>query len=337
MRIPLFVLRRLILMVPILLGITLVAFCMTRVLPSDPLYSMLGPYATEEDLRMKREELGLDRPLLAQYLIYLQDLLHGELGTSYRTGQPVLQDLKQRMPVTFELTTISLLIAVSLSLPLGVVAAVKKDTWLDHLLRTVSVAGISIPLFWSGVVLIFIFYFNLHIFPAPLGRLDPLMRPPPTVTGMYTIDALVAGDWLALKSSLMHLTLPLVTLTFAMMAPLLRMTRNNTLECLNARYVTAALALGVPFRSVVFRDALRNALLPVITNIGLIYGWSLGGEVLVEAVFSWPGMGYYAVNSIMNLDYASVQGFVLLTAIIYVIVNLLVDVLYAVIDPRIKY
>ena len=337
MRTTTYILRRLFFLIPILFGISVVTFTMTHVLPGDPLYILLSPYAKEEDIEKKREELGLDEPLYTQYLIYLEDLIQGDFGISYRTRQPVTQDLLQRFPVTFELTTFSLTMAVIIGVPLGIRAAVKKDTGLDHATRAISVGGVSIPIFLSGVVLIYIFYFKLNIAPPPLGRLPPGIDPPEHITGMYTFDALVTGNWETLKGALHSLMLPVITLTFAMIAPITRITRNSMLETLNSRYVQTALALGLPFRTVVNKDALRNALLPVVTSIALIYGWSLGGEVLVEVVFSWPGMGYYAVNSIINMDFNPVQGFVLVTALIYVIVNLVVDVSYTIIDPRIRH
>ncbi len=336
MRVFLLVIKRLILLIPILLGISLVTFVITRILPGDPLYIILSPYAKEEDVQKKRIELGMDKPLLIQYGIYLGDLLEGDLGYSYRSRQPVINDLKQRFPATFELTTWSLLLAVFLGVPMGVQAAVRKDTWFDHIVRTISVGGVSIPIFWTGVVLIYFLYFKLHLAPPPLGRLGAGVNPPTHLTGIYTFDALVSRDWVALKSSLAHLALPCFTLMFAMLSPITRITRNSMLEVMNSNYVRTALSLGLPRRTVIFKDALRNALLPVVTSIGQIYGWSLGGEVLVEVVFSWPGIGYYAVNSILNTDFAPVQGFVLLTATIYVTVNLIVDLLYMAIDPRIS-
>lgn len=336
MRIVLLVIKRLILLIPILLGISLVTFVITHILPGDPLYIILSPYAKEEDVQKKRIELGMDKPLLIQYGIYLGDLLEGDLGYSYRTRQPVINDLKQRFPATFELTTWGLLLAILIGVPMGVQAAVRKDTWFDHLVRTISVGGVSIPIFWTGVVLIYFLYFKLHLAPPPLGRIGANVTPPTHLTGIYTLDALVAQDWVALKSSFAHLALPCFTLMFAMLSPITRITRNSMLEVMNSNFVRTAISLGLPKRTVIFKDALRNALLPVVTSIGQIYGWSLGGEVLVEVVFSWPGVGYYAVNSILNTDFAPVQGFVLLTATIYVTVNLLVDLLYMAIDPRIS-
>ncbi len=335
MRIVLFILKRAVFLIPILLGISIVTFAMTHVLPGDPLYILLGPYAKQEDIDRERVRLGLDRPLPVQYVVYLQGLAHGDLGMSYRSRQSVVQDLSQRFPATFELTTLSLLLACLIGIPLGVQAAVHRDLWPDHIIRVLSVGGVSIPIFWVGVVLIYVLYFKLHLAPPPLGRLGAFMQPPRTVTGMYTVDALLAGNWPLFQSALSHIALPAITLGFAMLAPIMRITRNSMLEALNSSYVRTATALGLSKNTVVYKDALRNALLPVVTSIGLIYGWSLGGEVLVEVVFSWPGMGYYAVNSILNMDFAPVQGFVLLTALIYVTVNLAVDILYTLIDPRI--
>ena len=332
-----FIAKRLLLIVPIVLGVTLMIFLLTRVLPADPVYSILGPFASEEDVEAKRIALGLDKPLIVQYGRFLQNLVKGDLGFSYRTQQPVAKDLLARFPVTFELTTLSLMTAVLIGIPAGVWAAVKKGTLIDHIVRVLSVGGVSIPVFWSGIVLVYVFYFLLKVAPAPMGRLDQSLLPPTNVTGMYIFDSLITGNWETLRSSISHLTLPIITLAFAMVGPIMRMTRNSMLEAINSRHVQASLALGIPYKEVIFSDALRNALLPVITTVGLQYGWSLGGEVLVESVFSIPGMGYYAMNSILNMDYAPVQAFVMVTAVIYVVINLVMDVIYTIVDPRIKY
>ena len=324
-------------LIPILLGISIITFAITHIIPGDPLYILLSPYAKEEDVQKARVELGLDRPLYVQYGIYLNNVLHGDLGYAYRTRKPVIDDLKQRFPATFELTTLSLLLAVIVGIPLGVQAAVHRDTWFDHIIRVVSVGGVSIPIFWTGVVLIYIMYFKLQIAPPPLGRMGLSDIPPDTITGMYILDSILTRNWGALGTSLKYIALPAITLGFAMLAPIMRITRNSMLEVLNSNFVRTARSLGLTPNTVMYQDALRNTLLPIVTSIGLILGWSLGGEVLVEVVFSWPGLGYYAVNSILNTDYAPVQGFVLLTATIYVLVNLAVDLLYTAIDPRVSY
>lgn len=337
MRILIYTIKRILLLIPILLGISIITFTITHIIPGDPLYILLSPYAKEEDIQKARVELGLDQPLYVQYGIYLKNLLQGDLGYAYRTRNPVLQDLKQRFPATFELTTLSLFLATLVGVPLGIQAAVHRDTWLDHIVRVVSVGGVSIPIFWTGVVLIYFLYFKWQIAPPPLGRMGFGDVPPDTITGMYILDSILTRNWTALTTSLRFIALPAITLGFAMLAPIMRITRNSMLEVLNSNFVRTARSLGLKQSTVMYRDALRNALLPVVTSIGLILGWSLGGEVLVEVVFSWPGVGYYAVNSILNTDYAPVQGFVLLTATIYVLVNLMVDLLYTVIDPRITY
>jgi peptide/nickel transport system permease protein len=337
MRLIVYSFKRILLLIPILLGISMITFATTHIIPGDPLYILLSPYAKEEDVAKARVELGLDKPLYVQYGIYLQDVLHGDLGYAYRTRNPVIQDIKQRFPATLELTSLSLLIAVAIAIPLGVRAAVRRDTWFDHFIRVLSVGGVSIPIFWTGVVLIYFLYFKLHLAPPPLGRIGLEDTPPQMITGMYIVDSILTRNWTALETSLKYIALPALTLGFAMLAPITRITRNSMLEVLNSNYVRTARSLGLPANTVVYKDALRNALLPVVTSIGLIFGWSLGGEVLVEVVFSWPGLGNYAVNSILNTDYAPVQGFVLLTATIYVLVNLVVDILYTVIDPRVSY
>jgi peptide/nickel transport system permease protein len=337
MRLILFAFKRILLLIPILLGISIITFVMTHVLPGDPLYILLSPYAKEEDIQSARERLGLDEPLYIQYGIYLKDLLHGDLGYAYRSRRPVTEDLKQRFPATLELTTLSLLMATLIGIPLGVQAAVKKDSWIDHIVRVVSVGGVSIPIFWTGVVLVYFLYFKWRIAPPPMGRLGLSDIPPDAITGMYIVDSILTGNWTALTTSLRYIALPTITLAFAMIAPIMRITRNSMLEALNTNYVRTAVSFGLPPRAITFKDALRNSLLPVITSVGLIFGWSLGGEVLVEVVFAWPGMGNYAVNSILNTDFAPVQGFVLVTATIYVVVNLVVDILYTAVDPRITY
>lgn len=337
MRILFYSIKRILLLIPILLGISVITFAITHIIPGNPLYIILSPYATKEDVEKAIVERGLDKPLYVQYVIYLQDVLQGDLGYAYRTRNPVLDDIKQRFPATLELTTLSLLLAVFIGIPLGVHAAVKRDTWVDHFVRVLSVGGVSIPIFWTGVVLIFFLYYKLQIAPPPLGRMGLSDIPPTTITGLYIIDSILTRNWTALATSLKYIALPAITLGFSMLAPITRITRNSMLEVLNSNFVRTSRSLGLSNNTVVYKDALRNAMLPVVTSIGQIFGWSLGGEVLVEVVFSWPGLGYYAVNSILNTDYAPVQGFVLLTATIYVVVNLVVDLLYTVIDPRIAY
>lgn len=336
MKIFLLIIKRILLLFPILIGISLVTFVITHVLPGDPIYVILSPYAKEDDIQKARHDLGLDRPVFVQYGYYVKDLVQGDLGTSYRSKQPVLDEIKMRFPATFELTTISIILTCLIGIPAGVQAAVHKDSPFDHFIRVVSVGGVSIPVFLTGIVLVFIFYYLLKIAPPPLGRISSSIQPPKTITGMYILDALLTRNLTALKSSISFIVLPSITLMIAMVAPVMRITRNSILEIVNSNFIRTVYALGIPENKVLYHDVLKNALLPIITAIGQIYGWSLGGEVLVEVVFSWPGMGQYAVNSILNLDYSPVQGFVLVTATIYVLIYLLVDLAYILIDPRIS-
>jgi peptide/nickel transport system permease protein len=337
MRLLIYSIKRLLLLIPILVGISIVTFMITHVLPGDPLYIILTPYAKADVIASERTRLGLDKPLYVQYGIYLNNLLHGDLGYAYRTRNPVAVDFANRFPATFELTTISLVIAVAVGIPLGVQAAVHKDTSFDHIVRVVSVTGVSIPIFWTSVVLVYFFYYKLQLAPPPVGRLGLSDVPPQTVTGIFTLDAILAGNWPLFLNSLRYLMLPVIALVIAMITPIIRITRNSTLEVLQSNFIRTANSLGLPNRTIIYKDALQNAILPVITSIGQIFGWSLGGEVLVEVVFAWPGMGNYAVNSILNQDFAPIQGFVLITATIYVVINLVTDILYTIIDPRISY
>ena len=336
MRIIIYTIKRLLLLIPILLGISIITFTITHIIPGDPLYILLSPYAKEEDIQNARVELGLDKPLYVQYGIYLKDIVHGDLGYAYRTRKPVIDDLKQRFPATMELTTLSLLMAVLVGIPLGVQAAVHRDTWFDHIVRVISVGGVSIPIFWTGVMLIYILYFKLKIAPPPMGRMGIMDTPPDTITGMYLIDSLLTKNWVAFKISLKYIALPAITLSFAMLAPIMRITRNSMLEVLNSNFVRTARSLGLSERTVIYKDALRNALLPVVTSVGQILGWSLGGEVLVEVVFSWPGIGMLMWESVLRRDFPTVQGAVLLVASSYVGINFIVDLLYGYIDPRIR-
>jgi ABC-type dipeptide/oligopeptide/nickel transport system permease component len=337
MRLLLYVVKRLLLVIPTLLGISFVCFSLVRVLPGNPVYFIVGPYASEEEIATVKRELGFDKPIYEQYLIYLDDILHGDLGYAWHTSQPVADDIKQRFPLTIELSTISLIITLIVAVPLGVVSAVKRGSWIDNIARVVAVIGVSMPMFWSGLLLIYVFFFRLNWAPAPMGVLDILIEAPRRVTGMMLVDSLIAGNWTTFKSAAAHLILPAITLAFPMIGSITRMTRSSMAEVLHSDYVRTAIAFGLPRRTVIYRDALQNALLPIVTMIGVLYGFALGGTVLVEMIFGLTGMGSYSFNSIMNLDYSGVQGVVLLVATIFVVVNLFVDITYAIIDPRISY
>jgi peptide/nickel transport system permease protein len=339
MRLPLakYILKRLVLLIPTLFGVSLVCFTLVRVLPGNPVYFIVGPYASPEEIARVKAELGFNKPIFEQYVIYVRNALHGDLGYAWHTSQPVAKDILQRLPFTIELGTLSIIITLIAAIPLGVVSAVRRDSWVDNVARVVSVTGVSMPIFWSGLVLAYIFFFKLRWAPAPMGVLDAIREPPPRVTGMILIDTLLNGDREAFQDAASHMVLPAITLALPMIGSITRMTRSSMLEVMHSDFVRTATAFGLPRRTVIYRDALQNALLPVMTMIGVFYGFALGGTVLVEIMFSLPGMGRYSFGSIMNLDYAGVQGVILVIACIFVFVNLLVDILYAFVDPRISY
>lgn len=337
MRLLYFIIKRLLQLVPILFGVTIITFITARMLPGNPALLAAGPMGTHEQIAKLEVKMGLDKLIWEQYGIYLRDVFHGDLGTSWRTGQPVTAELMKRFPATFELITMAMVVAVLLAVPLGAIAAVKQGSKLDHFVRIFSVGGVSIPVFWSGLLLIFIFYFLLHWAPPPVGRIAFSVAPPKNITGMYVLDSILTFNGRALASSLSQMALPMVTLVFAMLSPIVRITRSSMLDVLRADYIRTAWASGLSRCTIMYRDALRNALLPVVTMIGIQYGYSLGGEVLVELIFSWPGMGRYSVDAIFNVDYAAVQAFVMVVAAIYIMTFLIVDVLYALLDPRIRY
>ena len=331
-----YLLRRIALVVPTLVGVTIITFVLTYLLPGNPALVKAGSLATPEHIAEMERKMGLDQPVYVQYGRYVRGLLSGDLGESTSTGRPVLEDFRQRVPATLELTLASLLIAVGVGIPLGVLSAVHRDTLVDHVSRLIGVGGVAMPSFWTGLLLIYVFFYALGVAPAPLGRLGPEITPPARVTGLYVVDALVTGNGRALASSLHHLMLPAVTLGFAVMAPLTRMVRATMLEILESDFVKAAWAAGLTPRQVIYGDALRNALIPVITVLGVIFGFLMAGNVVVEIVYAWPGLGNYAVTSLMTKDSGPIQSFVLFVAVVYVLVNLAVDLLYGLVDPRIR-
>ncbi|HZP36695.1 MAG TPA: ABC transporter permease [Methylomirabilota bacterium] len=331
-----YVLQRILLAVPTLVGVTVISFALTYLLPGNPALVKAGALATPEVVQDVERRMGLDQPVYVQYWRYVRNLVRGDLGESASTGRPVLEDFRQRVPATLELTLTSLLIAVGVGVPLGVLSAVHRDSVLDHLARLLGVSGVAMPSFWTGLILVYVFFYLLGVAPAPLGRLAADVSPPPRLTGLYVLDAAAAGDGAALASALYHLMLPALTLGFAVMAPLTRMVRATMLEILESDYVKAAWAAGLPRRQVIYGDALRNALIPVITLLGVIFGFLMAGNVVVEMVFAWPGLGHYAVTSLVTKDPGPIQSFVLFVAVMYVAVNLAVDLLYGLADPRIR-
>jgi len=328
--------RRLLLAIPGILGVIVVTFLLNRALPGDPAAFFAGPAATQEAIQEIRVKLGLDRSLPEQFVLYVRDLARGDLGKSLTTGQPVGKDLLARLPASLELTLCGLLLAVSVALPLGILSATRPGSLFDHGARVLTTAGVSLPIFFTGLLLVYVFYFLLGWAPAPLGRIDAFSSPPPHRTGFFLVDGVIAGDaplfWTALK----QLVLPAVTLGLFAMAPIARMTRAAMLGVLGSDFVRTARASGLAPRTVLVTYALRNALLPVVTLLGMVFSFLLGANVLVEKVFAWPGIGSYALEALIASDYAPVQGFVLTMASMYVLLNLGIDVLYGLIDARVR-
>jgi peptide/nickel transport system permease protein len=321
--------------IPSIAGVIVVTFVLTRALPGDPAVYFAGPTATPQSVEEIRHQLGLDRSWPVQFAYYLDDLAHGDLGNSLSTGQPVLTEILTRLPASAELTLAGLLIAVLIALPLGVLAAVRPGSWIDHVCRVVSTAGVSLPTFFTGLLLVYVFYFLLGWSPAPLGRLDIFYSAPPMHTGFYLIDSLVAGDLETFRAALSQLVLPAVTLGIFALGPLARVTRAAMLAALGSEFVRTARASGLSRWRIVAVYAFRNAILPVVTTLGMVFSYLLGGNILVEKVFAWPGIGSYAIDALIASDYAPVQGFVLAMAALYVALNLLIDMLYGVLDPRV--
>ena len=330
-----YVIRRLALAPLALLGVSVITFVLIRIVPGDPTDRLVGAaFLTEERRAEIRREYGLDRPWPVQFVTYLRGLTGGDLGTSFLTSRPVAADLRQRFPATLELTLAAMLFAIVVALPLGAASAVWAHSWLDHVGRVLAVVGVSMPVFWSGLILLYMFFFLWPLAPAPIGRLEPHLLTPATVTGLFTVDALVARDGAALVGALRSLALPALALGLAAMAPLARMARAAMREALSSDYVRAARALGLAEGTVIVRHALRASWVPVVTMIAVVFGYQLGGVVLVEAVFAWPGLGQYAYHAVANADYPAVQGFILYATGMYLGLFLAVDLLCAVLDPR---
>jgi len=329
------ILTRMLAALPNLAGVVVITFVLTRALPGDPAAYFASAAATQEAVAQVRTQLGLDRPMVEQFFSYLGALAQGDLGMSISTGQPVLTELLQRLPASLELVLLALLLACAVALPLGVLAATRPGSWIDQLCRVLTTAGVSLPTFFTGLLLSYVFYFLLGWAPSPLGRLDPMFSPPPGVTGLSLIDAALAGDAALWWACCKQLILPVVTMALFVLAPIARMTRASMLAVLSADFVRTARASGLTRSTVLVTYALRNALLPVVTTLGMVFGFMLGSSVIVERVFGWPGAGSYAIDALTASVYAPVQGFVLAMGILFVLLNLLVDVLYGLIDPRV--
>jgi len=330
------ILRRLAAAAPGLVGVVVVTFLLNRALPGDPAAFFAGPAATQEAIQQIRVKLGLDKSLPEQFVFYVRDLGRGDLGRSLTTGQPVVSDLIARLPASLELTLCGLLLAITVALPLGVLSATRPGSIFDHAARLVTTAGVSLPIFFTGLVLVYVFYYLLGWAPAPLGRLDAFSAPPARVTGFFLVDTALARDATTFAASARQLVLPALTLGLFAMAPIARMTRAAMLGVLGSDFIRTARASGLAPRTVLVTYALRNALLPVVTLLGMVFSFLLGANVLVEKVFAWPGIGSYALEALIASDYAPVQGFVLTMASLYVLLNLTIDVVYGLIDPRVR-
>jgi len=329
--------QRLWLSLPALLGVVVVTFMLMRVLPGDPaVFFASGPSAGRQEIEDLRRSMGLDRPIPVQLVRYLGEVATGNLGRSLTTGQPVAQDIARRLPASLELTFTALAIALMLAVPLGVLAALRPGSPVDHGVRMVCTLGVCVPTFVSGLLLIYVFYYLLGWAPDPTARIDIFAAPPPGITGFYLVDYALTGDREGWQAAAAQLLLPAVTMALFVLAPLARMTRASMLAVLGGDFIRTADAMGLPRRKVIVAYALRNALLPVLTITGVVFSTMLGANVLVERVFSWPGVASYALNALLASDYAPVQAFVLLMAVIFVLVNVGIDILYGVADPRVS-
>lgn len=330
------ILMRIAAAIPTLVGIVIVTFALTRLLPGDPAAYFAGPAATEQSIEETRVRLGLDRSLPEQFVGYVTDLARGDLGTSLTTGQDVVDDLRNRLPASLELTFGALFLAAGLGIPLGIGAAIRPGGPVDRLCSIVSTAGQAIPTFFLGLLMVFVFYYLLGWAPAPIGRLEIFYSSPTEITGFWSIDAALAGDWETLSAVLAQLVLPVATLGLFGLGPLARITRATMIEVLSGDFVRTARAAGLPRRKVLWTYAFRNAVVPVLNTAGMVFSFMLGASVLVEKVFGWPGIGAYAIDAVLASDYAPVQGFVLAMALLYLLLNLLIDIAAGLLDPRLR-
>ena len=328
-----FIGKRVVYLVVMLFGVATLVFILTKMIPGDPVVANLSQRALNdpEIVAAYREKHGLDQPLIVQYFYYIRDLLHFDLGTSIRTNRPVLDDLARCYPATLELALFSIVIASLF----GIISAIRRNSILDQIVRAISVTGVSIPAFWFALLMLYFFYYKMKIFPGP-GRLSNSFSAPATVTGMYVIDSLIEGDTAKALDAVRHLILPSIVLAAFTMGLITRTTRSNLLDTLSTDYIRTAKAKGLSGMALIIHHALGNALIPVMTVIGLGLGNLLGGMVLVETIFKWPGVGQFAYESVMAADYPAIIGVALLIALNYMIINTIVDILYGIIDPRVR-
>lgn len=330
-----FAMRNILHLFIVFLGVSVFTFFISHVIPGDPARMLVGPHASQEALETTRAQLGLNKPIIVQYEKYIVDLVHGDLGTSIRTQRPVASELAKCFPATLELTMVSMIMAIVFGIILGVAAAVNRNKWIDHASRIFSLIGVSTPLFWSGVIALIVFYKVIPIFPAS-GRIDTFLSPPHEVTGLYIIDGLIAGNFTVIISAIHHIILPAVCLAYVQLAIVARQVRSSMIDVLEQDYIRTAKSCGISQKTIIYKYALKNALLPTLTVTGLTVGELLGGAIITETIFAWPGMGKYVMDSIAFLDFPAIMGFTLVVSLSYVLINMVVDVLYSFLNPQIR-
>lgn len=331
-----YIVRRLTYLIPVMFGVTVLVFIISHAIPGDPARMIAGQKASREAVENIRRSHGLDKPLPVQYLRYITGLFKGDLGMSIRNHRPVLDDLKHFLPATLELTLASLCLCLGVGIPIGIISAVKRNKLTDHLARVFSVFGVSTPVFWLGLMLLLVFYRNLGWLPGS-GRLDVTLTPPLDVTGLYLIDSLLTGRFDIFRNAISHIILPAFCLSYVYLAIITRIVRSSMIAVLGQDYIITARANGLAEVVVVLKHAFKNSLIPTVTIVGLSFGELLGGAILTETIFAWPGMGKYVVDSVNFLDFPAIMGFTLTISLAYVTINLGVDILYALLNPKIRY
>jgi peptide/nickel transport system permease protein len=333
-----YIIRRLILAVVVIISVSIITFIIARVVPSDPARQWVGPRATADQIAAATEKLGLDLPLYEQYFLYIGDLIKGDLGDSIRSHNPISFDLRVYLPATMELVLFAMLLAVVIGIPLGVLTGSRRNTWFDHAGRFFSIVGTSMPSFWLGLLLILFFSSKLGWLPlgGRVSREVLLYYPIERVTGFYVIDSILMGNWVALKSALHHLILPAFTLALYDIGLTTRMTRSNMIEVLSEKYILAAKASGLPNRMIMFKYALRNAIIPTLNLLGLGFVFAITGAIVVEVIFTWPGLGSYVTDAVLAADFPVIMAVTLIVTVMYVFINLAIDLTQTVIDPRVE-
>ena len=319
----------------VLLLVSVATFLMARVVPGDPAQVIAGPHASAETVQAIRHQMGLDQPLPVQYGKYVAGLTHGDLGISTATQRPVAEDLLTFFPASLELVFYSFVIALVIGVPLGIISAVKRESKVDYVARVISIGGLSLPTFWFGLILILVFYASLGLLPSS-GRLASTLPPPPHITGLYTVDSVLTGYWATFADAVKHLVLPVIALSYVQLAMIVRQLRSSMIDALSQDYVRTARACGLSSWTVIMRFGLRNALVPMVTVVAVSFGSLLGGAVITETVFGWPGMGNYVVHSIQSLDFPAIMGFTIVIAVVYVLINLLADLINLALNPVIR-